>query len=88
MLGTVVGQVEGSAERGQIAHVVVARIVIEMRARQHRAGRQLKRSRALTLQQHKLTEGIAPELANAWPRRSKFGRRCFELPRVAYVKAR
>lgn len=35
-----------------------------------------------------LAEGIAPELAEVWPRRSKFERRCFELLRAAYVKAR
>ncbi|WP_176593120.1 HEPN domain-containing protein [Sphingobium sp. EM0848] len=43
---------------------------------------------------HKLTfmrgqaEEIAPELIEAWPRDDKFGRRCFELLRQAYVNAR
>lgn len=33
-------------------------------------------------------ERIAPELAEAWPHADKFERRCFELLRAAYVKAR
>jgi predicted nucleotidyltransferase/HEPN domain-containing protein len=33
-------------------------------------------------------EELAPELAEAWPRNTKFERRCFELLREAYVKAR
>lgn len=33
-------------------------------------------------------ERIAPELAEAWPHSDKFQRRCFELLRGAYVKAR
>lgn len=33
-------------------------------------------------------EEIAPELIAAWPRGDKFGRRCFELLRQAYVNAR
>lgn len=33
-------------------------------------------------------ERIAPELADAWPHADKFERRCFELLRAAYVKAR
>lgn len=35
-----------------------------------------------------LAEGIAPELADVWPGRTKFEKRCFELLRAAYVKAR
>lgn len=33
-------------------------------------------------------EQIAPALAKAWPRGTKFERRCFELLRLAYVNAR
>lgn len=33
-------------------------------------------------------EGIDARLADAWPRETKFERRCFELLREAYVKAR
>ena len=33
-------------------------------------------------------EEIAPALIAAWPRDDKFGRRCFELLRQAYVNAR
>lgn len=33
-------------------------------------------------------EQIAPLLADAWPRNDRFGRRCFELLRQAYVNAR
>lgn len=33
-------------------------------------------------------EEVAPELIEAWPRADKFGRRCFELLRQAYVNAR
>ncbi|ALC12129.1 HEPN domain-containing protein [Sphingopyxis sp. 113P3] len=33
-------------------------------------------------------EQIAPALAEAWPRKDKFSRRCFELLRLAYVQAR
>lgn len=36
----------------------------------------------------KLTEPNHPELAEAWPTDTKFHRRCFELLRAAYVKAR
>lgn len=36
----------------------------------------------------KKAEAIDPRLADAWPRESKFERRCFELLREAYVKAR
>ena len=36
----------------------------------------------------KKAEAIDPRLAEAWPRESKFERRCFELLREAYVKAR
>lgn len=35
-----------------------------------------------------LAEAITPELAEVWPGRTKFERRCFELLRAAYVKAR
>jgi predicted nucleotidyltransferase/HEPN domain-containing protein len=33
-------------------------------------------------------EQIAPRLAEAWPRKDRFSRRCFELLRQAYVNAR
>ena len=36
----------------------------------------------------KKAEAIDPRLADAWPRETKFERRCFELLREAYVKAR
>ncbi len=36
----------------------------------------------------KKAEVIDPRLAEAWPRETKFERRCFELLREAYVKAR
>nr|WP_314121580.1 nucleotidyltransferase and HEPN domain-containing protein [uncultured Brevundimonas sp.] len=36
----------------------------------------------------KKAEAIDPRLAEAWPREAKFERRCFELLREAYVKAR
>lgn len=36
----------------------------------------------------KKAEAIDPRLAGAWPRETKFERRCFELLREAYVKAR
>lgn len=36
----------------------------------------------------KKAEAIDARLAEAWPRESKFERRCFELLREAYVKAR
>ena len=36
----------------------------------------------------KKTEAIDPRLSEAWPRETKFERRCFELLREAYVKAR
>jgi uncharacterized protein len=36
----------------------------------------------------KKAEAINPRLAEAWPRDTKFERRCFELLREAYVKAR
>lgn len=36
----------------------------------------------------KKAEAIDPGLAEAWPRETKFERRCFELLREAYVKAR
>jgi hypothetical protein len=35
-----------------------------------------------------LAEGIEPRLIEAWPRSTKFERRCFELLRQAYVNAR
>jgi predicted nucleotidyltransferase/HEPN domain-containing protein len=35
-----------------------------------------------------LAEGLEPRLKEVWPRQSKFERRCFELLREAYVKAR
>lgn len=36
----------------------------------------------------KKAEALDPRLADAWPRDTKFERRCFELLREAYVKAR
>jgi 3-phenylpropionate/cinnamic acid dioxygenase small subunit len=36
----------------------------------------------------KKAEAIDARLAEAWPRETKFERRCFELLREAYVKAR
>ena len=36
----------------------------------------------------KKCEAVDPRLAEAWPRETKFERRCFELLREAYVKAR
>lgn len=35
-----------------------------------------------------LAEDIEPRLKDVWPRDSKFERRCYELLREAYVKAR
>ncbi|MFL6762844.1 MAG: HEPN domain-containing protein [Sphingomicrobium sp.] len=35
-----------------------------------------------------LSEELEPQLKTVWPRQSKFERRCFELLREAYVKAR
>jgi predicted nucleotidyltransferase/HEPN domain-containing protein len=39
-------------------------------------------------QLRQLAEDMEPRLKNAWPRESKFERRCYELLREAYVKAR
>jgi HEPN domain-containing protein len=39
-------------------------------------------------QLRQLTEGIEPRLKSVWPRETKFERRCYELLREAYVKAR
>jgi predicted nucleotidyltransferase/HEPN domain-containing protein len=39
-------------------------------------------------QLRQLAEGIEPRLKEVWPRSSKFERRCYELLRDAYVKAR
>ena len=36
----------------------------------------------------KEAEALAPELAEVWPDQTKFEKRCFELLRAAYVKAR
>ena len=36
----------------------------------------------------KLTEPLVPRLAEVWPHETKFEKRCFELLRAAYVKAR
>lgn len=36
----------------------------------------------------KLTEPLVPRLAEVWPHETKFQKRCFELLRAAYVKAR
>jgi len=35
-----------------------------------------------------LAEDLEPRLKTVWPRETKFERRCFELLREAYVKAR
>jgi predicted nucleotidyltransferase/HEPN domain-containing protein len=35
-----------------------------------------------------LSEDLEPRLKNVWPNRTKFDRRCYELIRAAYVKAR
>jgi uncharacterized protein len=35
-----------------------------------------------------LTEAVEPRLKEVWPRATKFERRCYELLREAYVKAR
>ena len=35
-----------------------------------------------------LAEPLDPRLATVWPAETKFERRCFELLRAAYVKAR
>jgi HEPN domain-containing protein len=35
-----------------------------------------------------LTEAVEPRLKDVWPRETKFERRCYELLREAYVKAR
>lgn len=39
-------------------------------------------------QLRQLTEDVEPRLKTVWPRESKFERRCYELLREAYVKAR
>jgi uncharacterized protein len=39
-------------------------------------------------QLRQLTEAIEPRLKGVWPRETKFERRCYELLREAYVKAR
>jgi predicted nucleotidyltransferase/HEPN domain-containing protein len=39
-------------------------------------------------QLRQLTEAVEPRLKEVWPRESKFERRCYELLREAYVKAR
>jgi uncharacterized protein len=39
-------------------------------------------------QLRQLTEAVEPRLKDVWPRQSKFERRCYELLREAYVKAR
>lgn len=53
--------------------------------------------RALTLHSPKthnlvhlrrLAEPLVPRLTEVWPHKSKFEKRCFELLRAAYVKAR
>lgn len=36
----------------------------------------------------KMTEPLVPQLAEVWPHETKFQKRCFELLRAAYVKAR
>ena len=39
-------------------------------------------------QLRQLAEDMEPRLKRVWPRESKFDRRCYELLREAYVKAR
>jgi len=39
-------------------------------------------------QLRKLAEGLNPSLAKVWPTETKFQKRCYELIRAAYVKAR
>jgi HEPN domain-containing protein len=39
-------------------------------------------------QLRQLTEAVEPRLKHVWPRATKFERRCYELLREAYVKAR
>jgi len=39
-------------------------------------------------QLRQLAEAMEPRLKDVWPRASKFERRCYELLRDAYVKAR
>jgi HEPN domain-containing protein len=39
-------------------------------------------------QLRQLAEAIEPQLKEVWPRETKFERRCYELLREAYVKAR
>ena len=39
-------------------------------------------------QLRQLTEDVEPRLKAVWPRDTKFERRCYELLREAYVKAR
>jgi len=39
-------------------------------------------------QLRKLSEGMDPRLSSIWPTESKFQKRCYELLRAAYVKAR
>jgi predicted nucleotidyltransferase/HEPN domain-containing protein len=39
-------------------------------------------------QLRKLSEGMDPRLSSVWPAESKFQKRCYELLRAAYVKAR
>jgi len=39
-------------------------------------------------QLRKLADGLAPQLGVVWPTNSKFEKRCYELLRAAYVKAR
>jgi predicted nucleotidyltransferase/HEPN domain-containing protein len=39
-------------------------------------------------QLRQLAEGVEPRLKGVWPRETKFERRCYELLREAYVKAR
>ena len=36
----------------------------------------------------KMTEPLEPRLREVWPQETKFQKRCFELLRAAYVKAR
>jgi len=39
-------------------------------------------------QLRKLAESLDPSLAQVWPTETKFQKRCYELIRAAYVKAR
>lgn len=92
--------IPGAARRLRVADLTIADgLTSEAAFELHQAAEQLYNGLLLvvtlyTPKSHNLvrlrglTEGIAPELADVWPGRTKFERRCFELLRAAYVKAR